>query len=80
MAPMTRRFMESIEAFAKREGIELITFKRHERKEDVARRYLAEFSGQEAVLFIGKAQEQATVIRTERRHNLKFSEDLQSKR
>jgi hypothetical protein len=69
MAPMTRKFVESVEAFAQREGIELITFKRGERKEEVAQRYLAEFPGQEGVLFIGKAQEKAPVVRTERRRN-----------
>jgi hypothetical protein len=71
MAPMTKKFVDSIEAFAMREGIELITFRRGERKEDVAQRYLAEFSGQQGVLFIGKAQEKASVVRTERRRNPK---------
>ena len=69
MAPMTRKFVESIEAFADREGIDVVQFRRHERKEDVAKRYLAEFRAQEGVLFIGKAQEKASVIRTERRRN-----------
>ena len=62
MAPMTRKFVETVESFAKREGIDLITFKRHERKDDVAKQYLAEFRAEEGVLFIGKAQERATVI------------------
>ena len=69
MAPMTRRFVESIENFAQREAIELITFKRKERKEDVAKRYLPQFSRDEGILFVGKAQERATVIRTVRRKN-----------
>jgi len=69
MAPMTRRFVGAIEAFAEREGIEIVSFRRHERKEDVAKRYLKMFSAEEGVLFIGKAQEKATVIRTERRRN-----------
>ncbi|HKY43687.1 MAG TPA: hypothetical protein VJM50_11365 [Pyrinomonadaceae bacterium] len=69
MAPMTRKFVESVEAFAQREGVELITFKRGERKDEVAQRYLAQFPGQEGVLFIGKAQEKAPVVRTERRRN-----------
>jgi len=66
MAPMTKKFVDSIEAFAAREGVELITFKRGQRKEDVAKGYLAEFSGQEGVLFIGKAQEKASVVRSPR--------------
>lgn len=71
MAPMTRKFVESVEAFAEREDIEIVKFGRHERKDDVAKKYLAKFTGQEGVLFIGKAQEKASVIRTERRRNPK---------
>jgi hypothetical protein len=69
MAPMSRVFVERIEAFAQREGIELVTFSKHERKEDVAQEFLADFRADEGVLFIGKAQEKASVIRTERRRN-----------
>ena len=71
MAPMTRKFVESIDAFAEREGIDIVQFRRHERKDDVAKEYLAKFSGGEGVLFIGKAQEKASVIRTEQRRNPK---------
>src|SRR3990172_5047716 len=71
MAPMTRKFVESIEAFAEREGVEVVQFRRHQRKDDVAKEYLAKFSGEEGVLFIGKAQEKASVVRTERRRNPK---------
>lgn len=71
MAPMTRKFVDSIEAFAEREGVEVVQFRRHQRKEDVAKEHLAKFSAEEGVLFIGKAQEKASVIRTERRRNPK---------
>jgi len=71
MAPMTKKFVERIEQFAESEGVDVVQFRRHERKEDVAKRYLAKFSGDEGVLFIGKAQEKASVIRTERRRNPK---------
>lgn len=71
MAPMSRAFVEGIEAFAAREGIDLVTFRKRERKEDVAAKYLADFRGDEGVLFIGKAQEKASVIRTEKRRNPK---------
>ena len=69
MAPMTERFVERIEAFAQREGVEIVQFRRGQRKDDVAKQYLTRFTGDEGVLFIGKAQERANVVRTERRRN-----------
>lgn len=69
MAPMTRSFVTSIERFAEREGIPLITFKKGERKEDIAKQHLRAFSSDEGVLFIGKAQEKASTTRTEKRRN-----------
>lgn len=69
MAPMTRKWVASLEAFAEREGIEMFAFDKKERKEDVAKEYLADFGADEGVLFIGKAQEKSRVVRTRRRHN-----------
>jgi hypothetical protein len=69
MAPVTRAFVTSIERFAEHEGIELFAFNKGERKDDVAQAYLREFHCKEGVLFIGKAQEKARVVRTERRRN-----------
>lgn len=69
MAPMTRAFVRQIENFAKREGIDLIVFKKNQKKEALAQEYLARFPHREGILFIGKAQEKARVVRTERRHN-----------
>jgi len=69
MQPMSRDFVSRIESFARREGIDLITFSKGQRKEDVAQAYLAEFPAEEGVLFIGKAQEKTTVVRTVRRRN-----------
>jgi hypothetical protein len=69
MEPMTTAFVTSIERFAKQRGVPLITFAKGQRKEEVAATYLAQSGGQEGVLFIGKAQERATVVRTERRHD-----------
>jgi len=69
MAPMTAAFVRSIEQFARREGIDVVPFGPKQRKDDVAHEYLAQFSGEEGVLFIGKAQEKAPVVRTQRRHN-----------
>jgi hypothetical protein len=39
------------------------------RKDDVALKFLAGFGGNEGVLFIGRAQEETAVFRTEKRHN-----------
>ena len=44
-------------------------FRRGERKDDRTQEYLRQWSGGEGVLYIGKAQEKARVLRTERRHN-----------
>jgi hypothetical protein len=67
VAPMSRRFVEAMERFAETEGVDLVTFEKGQRKDDVAHEYLAEFTGDEGVLFIGKAQEKASVFRTDKR-------------
>ena len=69
MSPMSRKFVADIESFAEREGVDLVRFLGKQRKEDVAKQYLAEFKAEEGVLFIGKAQEKSKTIRTERRYN-----------
>jgi hypothetical protein len=67
IAPQSRAFAEAFEAFAQAQGVELVTFRRGERKDDVLQRYLAAFTGDEGVLSVGKAQEKASVFRTEKR-------------
>ena len=69
MAPMTQRFVDAIKSFAARNGIEIVSFCRGERKDDRTRQYLRNWTGGEGVLYIGKAQEKARVVRTERRHD-----------
>jgi hypothetical protein len=69
MEPMTTAFVQAIERFATRQGVPIITFAKGQRKDEVAATYLAAYQGREGVLFIGKAQERATVVRTERRHD-----------
>ena len=71
MQPMTTEFIRSIERYAKDNDIDLITFQKGQRKDDVAKEYLAKFDGTEGVLFIAKAQERATVVRTEKRRHPK---------
>ena len=63
MEPMTRRFVTNVENFALVEGIDLIVFEKGQRKEEIAQARLAKFPADEGVLFIGKAQEKAKVVR-----------------
>ena len=63
VAPMSQQFVAAIERFVKTEGVDLITFEKGQRKDDVAKEYLATFEGDEGVLFVGKAQEKASVFR-----------------
>jgi hypothetical protein len=69
VAPMTARFVAAIDRFVEREGIDLVTFEKGQRKDDIAQQYLAAFTGDEGVLFIGKAQEKASVFRTDKRRD-----------
>jgi len=69
MHPITKRFIAGIEAFAQRLDVPLIRFDKGQRKDDIAKAYLADFDEQEGVLFIGKAQEKASVFRTVARYN-----------
>jgi hypothetical protein len=69
VAPLSERFIEAIERFVATEGLDLVTFEKGQRKDDVAQQYLAACVGEEGVLFVGKAQEKANVFRTEKRRN-----------
>jgi hypothetical protein len=69
MEPLTTAFIAALERFARTQGIALLTFKKGQRKDDLAAEYRAQAQGEEGVLFIGKAQEKATVCRTEKRRN-----------
>src|SRR5437867_12684493 len=55
IAPMSKQFVASIEQFAKTQGVEMVSFTRGQRKDDVARERLATFEESEGVLFVGKA-------------------------
>ena len=47
MADVTRPFVAAIEEFARVQGLDLIPFSRRQRKDDVAREYLADFHERE---------------------------------
>ncbi len=65
MAPMTRAFVAAIEAFARDGNIDLVRFEKGERKDERTQAYLQQWPGGEGVLYIGKAQEKARVLRTQ---------------
>src|SRR6266446_5600124 len=67
MAEMSRTFVASIESFAKAQEIPVVTFEKGQRKDDIAKSYRAKFTKDEGVVFIGKAQEKASVWRNEKR-------------
>lgn len=69
VAPKTDRFVASIDQFADASGVEIVSFRKGQRKDDLTQRYLSEFDGTEGVLYIGRAQEKSRVVRTERRRN-----------
>ena len=64
---MTEAFVRNVEEFVAAEGIDLITFEKKQRKDEVTQNYLQAFKKSEGVLCVGKAQEKARVMRTERR-------------
>jgi hypothetical protein len=69
MSPMTRTFVATLENFVSRQGIPLVQFCPGQRKDAVMTEHLRHFAGEEAVVFVGKAQENTPVFRTERRRS-----------
>ena len=69
MAPITERFVNAIKSYAERNRVDVVSFRRGERKDERTQQYLRSWSGGEGVLYIGRAQEKARVLRTERRHD-----------
>ena len=69
MDPITKDFVAGIYQFVKREGVDLVSFEKGQRKDDIAHEYLSNFEGDEGVLFVGRAQEKTNTFRTEKRRN-----------
>ena len=65
MDPMTKAFVADIHGFVAARGLELVSFGRGQRKDDIAHEYLARFAHHEGVLFIGQAQEKTKLFRTD---------------
>ena len=71
MDPISQAFVAEIEGFAAEHELDVVAFRKGERKDDVAAAYRKAFPGDEGVLFIGKAPEKTAVFRTKRRRNAK---------
>jgi hypothetical protein len=69
MDPMTKAFVADIHGFVAARGLELVSFAKGQRKDDLAQQFLARFTNEEGVLFVGRAQEKAGVWRTQRRYS-----------
>ena len=69
VVPMTEAFIRKIEQFVDDQGVDLVAFEKNQRKDNVTQKYLRGFRKTEGVLYVGKAQEKARVVRTERRRN-----------
>src|ERR1700694_5738940 len=69
LTPMTEAFVRNIDQFVNHEGVDLVAFQKGQRKDDVTQKYLRRFREREGVLYVGKAQEKARVMRTERRRS-----------
>jgi len=69
MDPMTKAFVADIHGFVAARGLELVHFAKGQRKDDLTQQFLARFTEEEGVLFVGRAQEKAGVWRTQRRYS-----------
>ena len=69
LGKITDAFSAAMRRFAVDQGVPWVDFVKGQRKDDVMHEHLAGFTGEEGVLFIGRAQEKTTLFRTEKRRN-----------
>jgi len=72
LQPISDAFLARMDAFTTTHQIPVITFRKGQRKDDLAKEALEHFmkaGGTKGVLFVGKAREKTPVIRTEKRQN-----------
>lgn len=69
MDPISKEFVAGLHRMCRDLDVPMIDFVKGQRKDDVALEHLAGFTGEEGVLFIGRAQEKTRVFRTEKRRN-----------
>src|SRR3984893_863344 len=71
MNPMSRSFVAELEGFVSERQIPLVQFCKGQRKDEVMAEHLRRFAHEEGIVFVGKAQENTPVFRTEKRRNPK---------
>src|SRR6201982_3527649 len=71
IGPMTRRFVAQLEDFVSERQIPMVQFCKGQRKDEVIAEHLRRFAHEEGIVFVGKAQENTPVFRTEQRRNPK---------
>src|SRR6202051_2310570 len=54
VAPKTVAFVASIEKFVAEQGVNLVSFGKHQRKDDITRQYLQQFDANEGILYVGR--------------------------
>lgn len=69
MGPISEAFVREIERFVRQQQLPVVEFAKGQRKDEVAQEHLRAFSGEEGLLFVGKAQEKARVYRTQKRRH-----------
>src|SRR6266404_2600395 len=69
MRPISRGFVSALEDFAAQHEIPVVQFEKGQRKDAVMAEHLRRFAHEEGVVFVGKAQENTPVFRTERRRS-----------
>ena len=69
LGKITDAFSAAMRRFARDQHVPWVDFAKGQRKDDVMHEHLARFTGEEGVLFIGRAQEKTSLFRTEKRRN-----------
>jgi hypothetical protein len=69
MKPLTDAFVAEIHHFVGAHDLDLVYFRKGQRKDDITQRHLAEHDGSEQVLYVGLVQEKTPIWRTQRRYN-----------
>jgi hypothetical protein len=69
LGKITDAFAAAMHRFAREQRVPWVDFGKGQRKDDVMHAHLARFTGEEGVLFIGRAQEKTSLFRTERRRD-----------
>jgi hypothetical protein len=69
LGKITDAFSDAMRRFARDLRVPWVDFVKGQRKDEVMQEHLARFTGEEGVLFIGRAQEKTALFRTERRRD-----------